>query len=280
MLKRAIYFMIFSAVSFTVMNLLVKYLVGFSVGQLVFFRSFGSLFFTMPFLMYSRVSILGNEKKLMIYRGIAGATSMALFFMSVEYLAIGSAVSLRYLSPIFATILAVIFLREHVKWVQWIFFFMAFAGVLIIKGFDTNINSIGLFLVLLSAFSSGIVYVLINKIGHSDHPVVIVNYFMWISIFLGGILSAFNWEKTPEGMEWILLLSLGVFGYFGQLFMTKAFQSQVTNKVVSLKYLEVVFTMIAGFFWFGDVYPLLSLLGTVMVITGLVLNILYRSKKE
>lgn len=272
--------MVFSAVSFTAMNLLVKYLVEFSVGQLVFFRSFGSLFFTMPFLMYHRISVLGNEKKLLIYRGIAGATSMALFFMSVAYLAIGSAVSLRYLSPIFATILAVIFLRERVKWIQWIFFFMAFAGVLIIKGFDTNIHSLGLLLVLLSALSSGVVYVLINKIGHRDHPVVIVNYFMWISVFLGGILSVFSWKKTPVGIEWILLLILGVFGYFGQLFMTKAFQSEVTNKVVSLKYLEVVFTMFAGFLWFGDMYPLLSLLGTVMVITGLVLNIMYTSKRK
>ncbi len=270
--------MILSTVSFTVMNLLVKYLVGFSAYQLVFFRSIGTLFFTMPFLFYNKISILGNQKRLLIFRGLAGVTSMGLFFMSVEYLKIGSAVSLRYLSPIFATILAVIFLREKVKNIQWLFFLLAFFGVLIIKGFDADINSFGLLLIVLSALFSGVVYVLINKIGLRDHPVVIVNYFMWIATILGGILSVFNWKKTPEGIEWGLLLSLGVFGYFGQLFMTKAFQSQVTNKVVSLKYMEVIFTMIAGIFLFGDKYPLLSILGTAMVITGLVLNMFYRPK--
>ncbi|GAA4277489.1 hypothetical protein GCM10022259_22130 [Aquimarina mytili] len=154
---------------------------------------------------------------------------------------------------------------------------MAFIGVLMIKGFDPNISSIGFLLILGSAFFSGIVYVLINKIGQGDHPVVIVNYFMWISLIIGGVLSVFEWT-TPKGVEWVLLLSLGVFGYFGQLFMTKAFQSQATNKIVSLKYVEVIFTMIAGVFWFSDVYPLLSLVGTLLVITGLILNIWYRRK--
>lgn len=269
--------MLLSAASFTGMNLLVKYLTHFGGGQLVLFRAFGSLFFTMSFLLWHKIPIFGNQINLLIYRGLAGVTSMALFFMSVHYLPIGSAVSLRYISPIFATILAVFFLRQRVKPIQWLFFLMAFGGVLMIKGFDTNIDTIGLLLVLGSALFSGVVYVLINKIGHRDHPVVIVNYFMWISVAVGAILSIFNWT-TPVGIEWFLLLSLGVFGYFGQLFMTKAFQSQATHKIVSLKYVEVIFTMIAGVFLFTDVYPFLSLVGTLLVIGGLILNIWYRNK--
>ncbi|WP_241507167.1 DMT family transporter [Aquimarina sediminis] len=274
-MKKAIYYMLLSAISFTAMNLLVKFLAHFGGAQLVFFRAFGSLFFTMTYLLLHKIPILGNQKGLMICRGLAGVTSMGLFFMSVNYLPIGSAVSLRYLSPIFATIFAVFFLKEFVKPVQWLFFLMAFGGVLMIKGFDPNIDSIGLLLVLGSAIFSGVVYVLINKIGNRDHPVVIVNYFMWISVAVGGVLSIFNWT-TPIGVEWLLLLSLGIFGYFGQLFMTKAFQSQATNKVVSLKYVEVLFTMIAGVFWFSDIYPFLSIIGTLLVVTGLILNIWYR----
>ena len=184
--------MLLSAVSFTVMNLIVKHLSHFGSGQLVLFRAFGSLFFTMTYLLWHKIPILGNQKALLVYRGLVGVTSMGLFFMSVNYLPIGSAVSLRYISPIFATILAVFFLRERVKPIQWLFFLMAFGGVLMIKGFDPNIDSFGLVLVLASALFSGMVYVIINKIGHGDHPVVIVNYFMWISVIVGGILAMFK----------------------------------------------------------------------------------------
>jgi len=205
-MKKAIYFMLISSACFTAMNLLVKYLAHFGGAQLVLFRAFGSLFFTMSYLLWHKIPILGNQRKLLIFRGLAGVTSMGLFFVSVSYLPIGSAVSLRYLSPIFATVLAVFFLKEYVKPIQWLFIAMAFGGVLMIKGFDPNINSIGFLLILVSALFSGIVYVLISKIG------------------------------------------------------------------------EVIFTMVVGVLWFGDIYPLLSVLGTLLVITGLILNIWYRTK--
>ncbi len=269
--------MLLSALCFTIMNISVKYLAGFSAYQKVFFRAIGSLIFTMGYLIYHKIPMLGNQKKLLVLRGLVGVTSMGLFFASTDYLSIGTAVSLRYTSPIFAAILAVVLLKEKIFKMQWFYFFIAFVGVLLIKGFTNEVNILGVSLILVSAFFSGLVYVVITKIGNQDHPVVIVNYFMWISTILGGLLSINNW-KTPKGTEWLILLSLGLFGYFGQLFMTKAYQLGTVNKIVPLKYIEVVFTMILGMLWFGDQYPLLSVLGVVLVIAALVLNVLYKQK--
>ncbi len=271
--------MLLSALSFTFLNVFIKYLSDFSTYQKVFFRALGSLVFTMGYLMYHKIPMGGNQKKLLVVRGLVGVMSMGLFFASTAYLSIGTAVSLRYIAPIFAAIFAVFFLKEKIVKLQWFYFVIAFLGVLLIKGFDDEINILGLTLILMSAFFSGLVYVVISKIGNKDHPVVIVNYFMWISLILGGVLSISNW-KTPQGNEWFILLSLGVFGYFGQLFMTKAYQLGLVNKVVPLKYIEVIFTMILGVFWFGESYPILSLLGVAMVILALVLNVLYKQKTE
>ena len=269
--------MLLSTLCFTVMNLFVKYLSHFSTYQLIFFRAIGSLIFTMSYLQYHKIPMLGNQRKLLVLRGLVGVSSMGLYFASVNYLTIGNAVSLRYTSPIFAAILAVVFLKEKIFKMQWFYFFLAFVGVILIKGFENSINITGLGLVLLSAFFSGLVYVVITKIGTADHPVVIVNYFMWISTILGGVLSIFNWQ-TPQGIEWLFLLSLGVFGYFGQLLMTKAYQLGSANKVVPLKYIEVVFTMLLSILWFGDSYPKESVFGTLLVIVALVLNVFYKQK--
>ncbi|RZS93885.1 DMT family transporter [Aquimarina brevivitae] len=277
-MKKAIYYMLISAVCFTAMNIILKSLDHFSGPQLVLFRALGSLFFTIPFLWYHKIPVFGIQKGLLIARGFAGVTSMGLFFVSISYLPVGSAVSLRYISPIFATVFAVFLLKEKVKPIQWLFFVIAFIGVLLAKGFNPQIEGLGLVLVLLSSVFSGIVYVIINKIGHRDHPVVIVNYFMCISVLVGGTLAIFNWQ-TPKDFEWLILLSLGFFGYFGQLFMTKAFQSQATNKVVALKYVEVVITLVAGVLLFGDSYPWLSLVGIALILLGLVLNIWFGKRK-
>jgi drug/metabolite transporter (DMT)-like permease len=276
-LKKAILFMFFSTLAFAVMNGLVKYLIDFSAYQLVFFRSIGTLIITSSLLAYRKIPMLGNKRWLLITRGITGAISLLLFFSSLKYLQVGTAVTLRYLSPIFAAFFAVIWLRERIKPLQWLFFILAFAGVLVLNGFDSDLSLIGLGLVCLSALLMGLVFVVIAKIGKQDHPLVIINYFMAIGTLLGGLLSIGNW-RNPVGAEWLLLATLGVVGFVGQLYMTKAFQIASTNQIAPLKYLEVIFTVMIGVFWFLEIYTLWSLLGIVMVMTGLTLNIVYKKR--
>ena len=272
--------MIISTMAFACMNATVKYLTHLNAFQIVFFRSVGSLFFTFGFLLKHKIPVLGNQRKLLVLRGLVGVTSMALFFMSTKYLPIGSAVSLRYMAPIFAAVFAIFFLKERIKPLQWLFFIMAFVGVLVLKGFDNNaaLSAYGLVLITVSAIFSGLVYVVISKIGKGDHPVVIVNYFMVISTLVGAIFCIRDWVN-PQGIEWLMLSSLGVFGYFGQIFMTKAFQMASTNQVAPLKYLEVIFTLLFGVFLFSEIYTMYSILGIAMIICGLLLNALYKGKK-
>tara|TARA_R110002049_G_scaffold87533_1_gene221876 strand:+ start:22010 stop:22828 length:819 start_codon:yes stop_codon:yes gene_type:complete len=271
--------MLVSTLAFACMNASVKYLTNISAYQIVFFRSVSSLAFTFGFLFKNNIPILGNNKKLLILRGLVGVTSMTLFFMSTKYLPIGTAVSLRYLAPIFAAIFAVYFLKDKIKHLQWLFFIIAFMGVLVLKGLDTQLNTYGLLLILTSAIFSGLVYVVISKIGKSEHPVVIVNYFMVISTMVGGVLSINNWIN-PIGVQWLFLFSLGVFGYFGQVYMTKAFQMARTSQVAPLKYVEVIFTVLFGLFVFGEIYTLWSLLGIAMIVCALVMNGLYKNKSR
>jgi drug/metabolite transporter (DMT)-like permease len=197
---------------------------------------------------------------------------MILFFKSMTLLPVGTAVSLRYVAPIFAAIFALIWLKEKIKPVQWLFLAVAFLGVLILKGFDTQVNSLGLVFALSSAAFTGMVFILLRKIGDADHPVVVVNYFMIIGTIIAGLLMIPFW-KTPVGVEWLLLLSLGVFGYYGQLYMTKAFQQVETNTIAPLKYLEVIFTLLIGIVWFQENYTISSLLGITLIIAGLTLNV-------
>ena len=100
---------------------------------------------------------------------------------------------------------------------------------------------------------------------------------MAIATVVGGVLSINNWVN-PTGIEWFLLLALGIFGFFGQLFMTKAFQIASTNQVAPIKYVEVIFTVLLGIFWFGEIYTLWSILGIFLIITGLILNVFYKQK--
>ena len=275
----AIFYMIFSVIAFSLMNAVVKYLGNFHAYQIVFFRSIGTLLFTVPLILKAKIPILGKNKKLLFLRGLFGVISLTCFFHSLNYLAVGTSVSIRYTSPIFAAIFALIFLKEKIKPIQWLLFLIAFIGVLIIKGFGADVNTIGLIFIILSAIFLGLIFVVIRKLGDSENPLVIINYFMVKAFVFGGLMSIPYW-KTPNLIEWLLLLSLGFSGYVGQLYMTKALQSHETNVIAPLKYLEVVFMIIIGAFWFDEIYNLWTLLGIFFIMFGLLYNIYLKQKKS
>lgn len=275
----ALKYMLISTLAFTFLNVTVKYLSHLSVYQLIFFRASGTLIFTLGLLRYKGISIMGNKRGLLFLRALVGLTSMGLFFYALKILSVGTAVSLRYTSPIFAAVFAIFLLKERVMPKQWLCFFIAFIGVILLKGFDLTFSTKGLVIILLSAFFSGLVYILIRKIGSRDHPLVIVNYFMGVSTLVGGVLSLTNWV-SPLSSDWLLLFSLGIYGFLGQYYMTKAFQIEDTSTVAPLKYLEVIFSIIIGVIWFGDTYTLISLFAILLIMAGLILNIKFRATEK
>ena len=95
---------------------------------------------------------------------------------------------------------------------------------------------------------------------------------MVIATIIGGIGSVFFW-KEPEGIEWVLLGTLGIFGFLGQLFMTKGLQLEEANRMAPLKYMEVVFVLILAFTFLGESYSFISLIGILMIVSGLALNL-------
>jgi len=269
---QAIKYMLFSVAAFTIMNASAKYLDGVSASQIVFFRSLGSFVLCMGFLWRKKIPLFGNQPKLLITRAVTGTIAMVFFFSAVKEIPFGSAVSLRYLSPVFAAVFAIILLKEYVSPLQWLCFLLALAGVLLLKGFDVRINPAGLFFILASALFSGLVYILIRKIGTGDHPVVVVNYFMFFAMLIGGLLSFSHW-KTPHGSDLAIALSMGFFGWFGQVYMTKAYQLASVAVVAPLKYLEAVTALLVGWIWFGEGYTTVALIGIGLVIAGMMLTI-------
>ena len=270
-IEKPLKYIILSVFFNSLMYALIKLLNDYSVFQIVFFRAAVSLIFTLPLIFINKIKILGNNRKLLLIRGILGVISMIFFFQSIKYLDLGVSVSVRYTSPIFATLFAMFFLKEKVNIFQWGFLLISFAGVVIIKLDDIEISLMGLFYAIISAVSLGLAFVVTNKIGKNDSPLVILNYFMIIAFLFSAIMSITNWV-SPSYLELIILLSMGVFGYFGLLYLTKALQSNTVNNIIPVKYLEVIFSLIIGISFFNETYTIYSLLGILLILIGVILN--------
>ena len=275
--NQSIYFMVYSVIATSLMYAIIKYLKDFSVYQIIFFRAIVTLAFTTPLILISKIKILGNNKLILLFRGFLGLISMVFFFQSIKYLDLGISVSIRYSSPIFATIFAVFFLREKVNIIQWIFIIISFTGIILINVIGVEIDLIGFLYALLSAISLGLVFLITNKIGNTESPLVIINYFMFIALVFSGLMAIDKWV-SPTLFELMLLILSGGLGYIGILYLTKSFQNGKVNIVAPLKYLEVIFTIILGVCFFGEIHTEYSLLAIFLILIGVFFNILLKKK--
>jgi RarD protein len=270
--KKGVLYMLGSTLAFACMQICVKFLPHLPAHELILFRSLVSIVLSVAILKKLEIQLLGNNKKVLLMRGVFGTTALLMFFYTLQNIPLASAVTLQYLSPIFTALFAAIFLKEKMQMKQWLYFGVSFAGVALIKGFDERISLNFMLLGICSAMFSGMAYTCIRRLKDSEHPLVVVLYFPLVAIPIMSVLSYYKWV-TPQGTDWLYLLLMGLFTQVAQLLMTKGIQSGIANKMISLKYIGTIYALAIGYLIFGESYGLMSLIGIAMVIAGVVLNL-------
>ena len=264
--------MLVSGVFFALMNVSVKFIPHIPAIEIILFRSLFSLIFSFLVLKQLGVSVFGNNKKLLIIRGIVGSIGLISFFYTLQKIPLASAVTMQYLSPIFTTIMGIFLVKERVKPIQFLFFGISFAGVIVLQGFDARVNlfygSIG----VVSALFSGLAYNVIRRLKNTEHPLVIIFYFPLVTLPVASLVSYFTWVQ-PIGWDWAILLWIGMCTQAAQYFMTVAYQNANVSKVASLSYLGILYALFFGFIFFGETFGAMSYVGMGLVLAGILLNL-------
>ncbi len=272
-------YMLIATVFFSFMNVTVKLVPHIPAIEIVFFRSIVSFAISYLLLKGKSIPVFGNNKKLLISRGITGAIALILYFTTLQNIPLASAVTLQYLSPIFTTLLGIYLVKEKIKPLQLFFFVISFGGILMIEGFDPRLSLFYLLIGVSSAFFSGISYNIIRKLKQTEHPLVIVFYFPLVAAPIAGIYCLFHWVQ-PIGWDWLILIAVGVFTQFAQYYMTKAYQSEVLANVANLNYLGIIYALGLGYIFFGETFNLLTYLGMTLVLVGVILNVHYSHQQN
>lgn len=267
--------MLLATLFFAMMNVAVKLLPHIPAVEIVFFRSVISLVISIGMLKSLKVPIWGNNHLLLILRGASGAVALILYFKLIQEIPLASATTILFLSPVFASILGIFFVKEKVRPIQWFFFIISFVGIVMVKGFDTRIGLIYLLMGFSSSLFMGVAFNCIRKLNTSEHPLVIILYFPLVSLPITGIWTYFDWV-LPRGMDWFILLMVGALTQTAQYFMTRSFQAEEISKVASLRYLGIIYALIFGFLFFDEGFNYLVYLGMAITILGVVLNIWFK----
>lgn len=264
---KAVFCMLISALGFTFMSVTVKYVTGIPLFEKVFFRNLISLGVAFFMLKKSSAPMFGRRENqlALLARSIFGLAGVVLNFYAIANLTLADSSMLGKLSPIFVTIMACIFLKEKIDNKQVLSIIITFLGALLVIKPEFSLEMLPSLSGIMSAASAGVAYTLLRYLKDKESPDTIIFYFSLISVVFTAPFALAEYVQ-PTFTQLGLLLATGVFASVGQFGITYAYKFAKATEVSIYNYSAIVFGIILGFIFFGEIPDTLSLLGGVIII--------------
>jgi drug/metabolite transporter (DMT)-like permease len=268
--------MLVAGIFFAIMGVCVKLgAARYSTAELVFYRSIFGFMVILAVTLVNRLPLRTAHLKLHISRSVIGFISLMLFFYAITHLALATAMTLNYTSPLFLALFTTLWLREKVRPILIGAIVLGFAGVtaLLNPTFHGGTLLAGV-LGLLSGLLAGFVYVQVTQLGRLGEPEWRTVFYFTLVCSLGGAIGLLIWDL--HAVPWSdlpLLIGMGASATLAQLAMTRAYRKGDPLVVGSLAYSTVVFASLFGVVWWGEILSMDQWLAISLVVASGVLSV-------
>jgi drug/metabolite transporter (DMT)-like permease len=270
--SKGLRYAVFGALSFSLMSACAKLAgEGLPSQEIVFFRAVVVTGLTYAALMARGVSPWGPKRGLLLLRGILGYSALSCFLWSVIRLPLAEATVIHFTNPVWTALLAVFFLGEVLRGWEVILAAVALAGVVLVArpgflfGDVSGLDSLAVGAAMAGALLSAGAYVAAKKLTRTHEPLVIVFAFGFVSL-VGSAPPTAAAFVMPNGLEWLILLGVGLGAQGGQVYVTKALQVEKAGRVMAVGYLQIVFAAGWGLLLFREVPDIWTALGAAIII--------------
>ncbi len=213
-----------------------------------------------------------------LLRGALEAASSIVYLVALFHIQFAIATAINLSTPLIFTALAVLLLKETVRWRRWSAVIVGFLGVLLViqpRPGDIDVWAwVVLFATVLGAFRD-----VLGRYLPASVPTLVVSFASAAAVALVGCAWTFveGWQPmTPREIG--LLLASSLLLAAGYQFLVVALRSGAEFSVIgSFRYASILWALAIGYVVWGDVPNALALLG-ITVIVGSGLYILHRER--
>lgn len=201
-----------------------------------------------------------------IIRGILLFTSGLLAFSSLYTLELVEFIAIIFMGPLVVTVLAGPLLGEEVEFQRWVAVAVGLVGVLIITRPGFGVLKIG-HLAALGAMGTHVLFVIMTRrMSVSETPEsLLVLPAVVASVMMLPMVPIFG-SFPQDGVQWAVMLSLGVFAAAGHLLFIRAYRLAEASVLAPYTYVQIVWTALFGYLLFGNLPDVWTLTGTALII--------------
>ena len=251
----AVLFMVLSGIFATSMHCLIRFATEENHPfEVAFFRTIFVLLIFLPFVVKNGFKTLKpNNVKLQSYRAIIGSVAMLCMFYGLSITELAKATALMFTVPIFATILAIIFLKEVVGIRRWSAMLIGFFGALIVLRPHIELG-FGTLLILCGSLMWSSSVLMAKKLTQTDSTLSITFWQAAGLIPATFILATQVWQ-WPNLDQLIMFLLIAIAGTLTHWFLNEALKRAEISALLPLDYLRLIWSVSLGLIFFNEIPP-------------------------
>ena len=264
----AISLMIISGLFFVVMHSAVKYLSKeVHIFEIAFFRCALVIFVLAPIIFQQGRSIFKTKQpKMQFLRITTNSVAMLCFFYGISTTPLAQLTTLGFTVPIFATILAVTFMKEKIRLRRTAALIIGFIGTIIVMRPDISIE-FGALLIIFSSFLWSICLIFIKKLTQTDSAVTISLYF-GIGMIPATFALAFPVMEIIDLRQFIILLFIAITGTLAQTIMNYALKKGELALLLPFDFLRLIWSVLIGYALFAEEPTFTLWIGGFLIISS------------
>ena len=258
--------MLAGALSFTLMTTLIREVAQeIHPFEVAFFRALTNLLLILPFAVRTgRKVFVSSNHRVYALRGLIGVSFLMSYFPGASMIQVSDSQALIFTSPLWTTLLAVLFLGERLRAHRITALVVGFAGALIILRPGFTALNVGAVLVLLAALANATSNVIVRHSTRTDHPDKVVFFLMIYVTPAMAIPAAFVWT-TPDLRQLALMVGVGVFATLNQRFLSRAFAAAEATAVLSFDFARLPFAALVGWIVFAELPDVWTWIGGAVI---------------
>ena len=248
----AISLMIISGLFFVLMHSAVKYLSKeVHIFEIAFFRCALVIFVLAPVIIQQGKTIFKTKQpKMQFLRIITNSVAMLCFFYGISTTPLAQLTTLGFTVPIFATILAVIFMKEKIRLRRTTALIIGFIGTIVVMRPDISIE-LGALLIIFSSFLWSICLIFIKKLTQTDSAVTISLYF-GIGMIPATFILAFPVMEAIDMRQFTILVFIAITGTLAQTIMNTALKKGELALLLPFDFLRLIWSVLIGYALFAE----------------------------
>jgi len=241
---------------------------GYDPLQVVFLRNLAAFVLMLPLILWRGLALIrSNAINLYGVRVIISLVSMTSWFYALSLIPLGEITAIGFLSPLFGTLSAILFLGEKVRLRRWTALIVGFIGAMIILRPGAGSLGLGQACALVSAISGGLIAALLKQLANRDDPAKIVFITTAMMMPLSLIPALVVWR--PVGLDALPLLSVvAVVGVAGHVALMQAFRVADASLIMTFEFSRLPVVVGLGFWLFGELIDDWTWIGAAIIVAS------------